>query len=118
LQAEARTVFRAAGILVADWGQVDMSGFVVHPIAGHERGGSSTWQSLSRATSNESDFLNGELVLLARLNAVPAPLNVAIQARIARAVREGTRPGSLGDDDLLQTLPSLKESIEKEPLNA
>jgi thiosulfate/3-mercaptopyruvate sulfurtransferase len=112
LQAEARTVLATAGIPVADMGPgaLDASGFTIAPIPGHERGGSSTWQSLARSTSNESDFLNGEIVLLARLNATSAPLNAAIQARIARAVREGIAPGSLGDDDLIATLPSLRES--------
>jgi thiosulfate/3-mercaptopyruvate sulfurtransferase len=114
LQNEARAVFAVAGISAAESEQraLDLSGFNVHPIPGHGASGSSTWQSLARATSNETDFLNGEVVLLARLNGTTAPLNAAIQARVARAVRTGTAPGSLGDDDLLATLPTLQEPIE------
>jgi thiosulfate/3-mercaptopyruvate sulfurtransferase len=103
LRAEAERVFAAVGIEAADlWtdDSIDRVGFVVQSIEGFERGGSSTWQSLARSTSQESDFLNGEIVLLARLNGLDAPLNAAVQQRVARAAREGTPPGSLGDVDL------------------
>lgn len=53
----------------------------------------------------ETDFLNGEIVLLARLAGREAPLNEAVQRRIAKAVRDGTEPGTLTDDDLKRDLP-------------
>jgi len=107
LRAEAVDVLSAAGIRVADLvGEttVDLSGFVPRPIPGHERGGSSTWQSLVRGVPVESEFLNGEIVLLARLHGREAPVNAAVLARIARAVAERTPPRSLTDEDLAATL--------------
>ena len=109
LREEARAVFAAAGIDAADLraeSTVDLSGFRIEPIPGRERGGSSTWQSLARAGSPETDYLNGEVVLLARLHGVPAPLNAALQARVRRAVADGVAAGSLDDADLAATLPT------------
>ncbi|GAB3450735.1 ketopantoate reductase family protein [Actinophytocola sediminis] len=109
LRVEAREVLAVAGIRVADVAREstqDRSGFVKHPIPGHERQGASTWQSLTRGVSVESEFLNGEIVLLARLHGRDAPANAAVQARIARAVVDRTPARSLTDDDLLATLPA------------
>jgi thiosulfate/3-mercaptopyruvate sulfurtransferase len=102
LRAEAEQIFAAAGIEAAELtdGSIDLRGFVVETIVGYERGGSSTWQSLARSASQESDFLNGEVVLLARLKGREAPLNAAVQQRIARAARERSPAGSLDDLDL------------------
>ena len=55
----------------ARWQQLD-----VQPIAGRERAGSSTWQSLARGMPTvETDYLNGEIALLGRLHGVPTPVN-------------------------------------------
>jgi 2-dehydropantoate 2-reductase len=46
------------------------------PIDGRERVGASTWQSVQRgAVTVESDYLNGEVVRIARLNHRSAPIN-------------------------------------------
>jgi 2-dehydropantoate 2-reductase len=59
------------------------------PVAGADRSGGSTWQSLARgAGSTEVDHLNGEIVLLGRLHGVATPANVAVQRAVRRAVRE------------------------------
>ncbi|GAB3969384.1 2-dehydropantoate 2-reductase N-terminal domain-containing protein [Plantactinospora veratri] len=59
------------------------------PVAGQPRQGGSTWQSLARdAGSAETDYLNGEIVLLGRLHGVPTPANAAVQRAMRRAVRE------------------------------
>ncbi|OKI42184.1 ketopantoate reductase family protein [Micromonospora sp. CB01531] len=59
------------------------------PVDGAERAGGSTWQSLARgAGSAEADHLNGEIVLLGRLQGIPTPANAAVQAAVRRAVRE------------------------------
>jgi thiosulfate/3-mercaptopyruvate sulfurtransferase len=108
VQAEARGVLAAAGVEVGDLlrdSTLDLSGLAVRPVPGGERGGGSTWQSLARAGSLETDYLNGEIVLQARLAGVPAPLNAALQARIQRGAREGVAAGSLGDDDLRADIP-------------
>ncbi|MCK9923457.1 FAD-binding protein [Frankia sp. AgPm24] len=102
LVAEARRALAAAGIDVAEGlaPGLDLSGLVLADIPGHVRGGSSTWQSLARGGSVESDFLNGEIVLLARLHGLTAPVNAGVQARIAGSARRGVPPGGLGDADL------------------
>ena len=65
-------------------------------IAGHAHAGGSTWQSLARnAGSIETDYLNGEIGLLARLHGVPTPANAALQAIASRMAREGAAPGSM-----------------------
>jgi 2-dehydropantoate 2-reductase len=65
------------------------------PVAGADRSGGSTWQSLARgAGSTEVDHLNGEIVLLGRLHGVATPANVAVQRAVRRAVRERIPAGS------------------------
>ncbi|MFG1604870.1 ketopantoate reductase family protein [Actinoplanes sp. NPDC049265] len=107
LRDEAHRVFAAAGMVPAE---LDQSGLRHAEIPGSPRGGSSTWQSLARAGDPETDYLNGEIVLLARLHGVPAPANTALQARVHRAFAEGVQPGSLDDSDLAATLPRLGET--------
>jgi thiosulfate/3-mercaptopyruvate sulfurtransferase len=111
VQAEARRVLAAAGLSVADWaeGELDVSRMTLADVPGRSRAGSSTLQSLLRATGSvEVDFLNGEISLLGRLHGVPTPLNEALQAQLARAVQRGSAPQS-GDitelDGLLETMP-------------
>jgi 2-dehydropantoate 2-reductase len=73
----------------------------VKPIGDHERDGSSSWQSLARGAGTiETDYLNGEIVLLGRLHGVSTPLNEAICRLADDAVRRGRRPGQLSVDEL------------------
>ncbi|MFI6535320.1 ketopantoate reductase family protein [Nonomuraea sp. NPDC050547] len=66
------------------------------PIDGVARGGGSSWQSLARgAGSIEADYLNGEIVLLARELGRPAPVNEVLQREANRAAREKLPPGSM-----------------------
>lgn len=107
LRDEAQAVLVAAGIHPADLRTENLPSPVAQPIPGFQRRGSSTWQSLARAGAPESDFLYGEIALQARLTGVPAPLNAAVQARIARLALAGAAPGSLTDADLAATLPGV-----------
>jgi 2-dehydropantoate 2-reductase len=67
----------------------------LHPIGGERRGGGSSWQSLARGTGSiESDYLNGEIVLLGRLHGVPAPANELVRALANEAARRGDAPGA------------------------
>ncbi len=68
----------------------------LEPVAGEERTGSSSWQSLARGTGSiEADHLNGEIALLARLHGAAAPLNEALQRLAGEFARTGRAPGSL-----------------------
>jgi ketopantoate reductase len=109
VREEARSVLTAAGIGIAD---TDLGDRIADTVAigtvpGHDRGGSSTWQSLARQASPETDYLSGEVALQARLHSRAAPYNAALAERIQRAATEGVAAGSLDDDDLVATLPGL-----------
>ncbi len=104
LKDEARAVYAAAGIVPAT---PSPNGFRVADVPGRSRAGNSTRQSLVRATVPETDYLDGEIVLLGRLHGVPTPAVAAVQARIHRALREGTAAASLDDADLAATVPGL-----------
>jgi thiosulfate/3-mercaptopyruvate sulfurtransferase len=121
LREEARRVYRAAGIEAADLTaetSLDLSGFAVHPIPGRPATGRSTWQSLRRGARLESDFLNGEIVLLARLHGTSAPRNAAVLARVQRAARDGVGARSLDDADLRATLAEIDVLVGPDALAA
>ena len=70
-------------------------------VEGHPRLGGSSWQGLMRGRqSTETDFLNGEIVLLGAVHGVPTPLNRAVQRLAHRAVRAGLPPGRTTVDDI------------------
>ena len=66
--------------------------------------GGSTFQSLSRGTATEVDQLNGEIVLLGRLNGVPTPANALLQETCRVLARDGGAPRSVDAADLLARL--------------
>ncbi len=71
-------------------------------INGSERGGGSSWQSLTRGTGSiEADYLNGEIVLLGRELGVPTPVNEVLQRLANQAARERRAPGSATPDEVL-----------------
>ena len=45
--------------------------------------------------ANETDFLNGEIVLLGRVHGVPTPVNEVLQRLANRMAAAGDAPGSL-----------------------
>jgi 2-dehydropantoate 2-reductase len=74
-------------------------------IVGRERGGGSSWQSLQRATGNiEADYLNGEIVMLGRLNGIATPVNELLQRRADAAAATRVPPGSVTPEELLAEL--------------
>ncbi|MEV8567439.1 2-dehydropantoate 2-reductase N-terminal domain-containing protein [Streptomyces sp. NPDC051322] len=95
--AEGRAAFAAAGIeAVSDEEQREARGHKVdpQPLEGHPRGGGSSWQSLSRGTGTiETDYLNGEIVLIGRAHGVPTPVNAVLQ-RVADEFARDRRPAS------------------------
>ncbi|MFT4265341.1 MAG: 2-dehydropantoate 2-reductase N-terminal domain-containing protein [Nocardioides sp.] len=91
--AEVRAVLGAAGYDFADPAELsyDRSEAGIHPSYGDHK--PSTWQSFARGSGSEVDFLNGEVVLLARAYAVDAPLNTALQRVLGRSAALGEGPG-------------------------
>jgi 2-dehydropantoate 2-reductase len=81
LRAEALEVLADAGVPLPPGGSLDFHGvpFEVLPVEGHTPGRLSTWQSFARGASSEIDYLNGEVVLLARRAGREAPLNERLQ---------------------------------------
>jgi 2-dehydropantoate 2-reductase len=102
---EGVACLEAAGIDVAtEREDADRRGsfLQVREIAGERRTGGSSWQSLARgARSIETDYLNGEIVLLGRLSGVPTPVNELL-CRHARAMATaGSPPGTLSQEEFL-----------------
>ncbi len=111
LREEARRILAAAGIDAADLkaeSTLDVAAMAVQPVPGHERAGSSTWQSLARTGTSESDFLFGEVVLQARLIGLEAPLSAAVQQGLGELGRNAGRPG-LADEAALHALLALED---------
>lgn len=107
-RSEGEACLRAAGIdFVSEAEDVERRGDLLsmRPIAGERRGGGSSWQSLERGTGSiETDYLNGEIVLLGRLHGVPTPVNGLLQRLANQATAEGRKPGSVTEDEVLAQL--------------
>jgi 2-dehydropantoate 2-reductase len=84
LRDEAVAVLEAAGLLPPA-GTLDLAAaqLEVLPVEGHVASRLSTWQSFARGTSSEVDYLNGEIVLLARRLGLEAPANERLQRQLA-----------------------------------
>lgn len=100
---EALMAYEAAGIEVADEAEfaADSAKLTMKPVAGEGHRGGSTWQSMERGGTLETDYLNGEISYIGALHGVPTPFNRMLQFAAAQAVREGRRPGSYTVDDLV-----------------
>lgn len=67
--------------------------------------GGSSWQSLHRGQGTiESDFLNGEIVLLGRLHGVATPANELLRGLVVEMARATMPPGSMTEGELLAKL--------------
>ena len=99
LHAEALSVYEAAGINSAgdEEEKERRSDFVtMKPIGGKRRVGGSSWQSLMNSKGDiESDYMNGEIVLLGRMNGVATPANTVLQNLAMQAARENWEPGRM-----------------------
>ncbi|MEI4486112.1 2-dehydropantoate 2-reductase N-terminal domain-containing protein [Frigidibacter sp. MR17.14] len=106
LQDEGRAVLTAAGIAFRE--DIDperRARMKIEEIAGVERLGSSTSQSFARgAASVETDFLNGEIALIARQHGLAAPRNAFACAAAARMVAGRIAPGGLPQDEVAAAL--------------
>lgn len=108
-RSEAETVYRAMGIEWLAAGPDDprrKSLSDLLPIPGVERVGGSSTQSLKRGQGSiETDYLNGEIVLLGRLHGVPTPVNAALVRLGQRLIAEKLAPGDLTREDVRAMLP-------------
>ncbi|RVV97067.1 ketopantoate reductase family protein [Mesobaculum littorinae] len=99
LKAEGQSAMQAAGIAWQDVGLSDprrKDRMQIGEIPGVTRVGSSSTQSLARATGSiETEFLNGEIELLGRLHGVPTPGNAWFTALATRILRDGLAAGSV-----------------------
>ena len=103
LRREARACFKAAGLYCAsvEAVQASLAGVGNGEVPGRVRRGGSTLQSVLRGAGDvETDFLNGEIVLLGRLHGVPTPANEAVQEVGKELVRQGLPAGSLSAAEL------------------
>lgn len=110
---EGETVLAAAGIdpvTPAEDAERRADHLPLRRVEGRRREGGSSWQSLTRGLGTiETDYLNGEIVLLARLHDVAAPANELLQRLANEAATARRPPGHLKPDDLLAQLPPRQE---------
>jgi 2-dehydropantoate 2-reductase len=104
---EGSAVLRAAGIEHQAEDVTDVSGrwerMGVGEVDGHSHQGGSTWQSVVRgAGSVETDYLNGEIVMLGRELGVPTPCNELLQNLTYETVLGAHEPGWRSARELLQ----------------
>ena len=107
-RAEAEAVLSAAGI---DWDKTDAMAreqLTITTVPGRVRVGSSTLQSIVRGTGSlETDFLNGEIVLLGRLHGMATPVNSALCKLSIELASGRMRPQSAGDDTIVSMIGAL-----------
>jgi 2-dehydropantoate 2-reductase len=108
VRAEGETCLAAAGIDVAteeEFRERRADLITMKPIEGAPLRRSSSWQSLARGAGTiETDYLNGEIVLLGRLHGVPTPANALLQRLAREVVTAAGRPGSHTASSLLAEL--------------
>jgi len=96
---EALACYQAAGIDCAsreEFAARRGNHIKVAPVSGNQRKGGSSWQSIFRETGSiESDYLNGEIVLLGHLYGIPTPANRVMQQMAIRLAGEGGSVGSV-----------------------
>ena len=106
LRTEAEAILTEAGLPFTSFKEDQAHRakvYQIKPVEGRERGGSSSWQSIARETGNlEIDYLTGEIVLLARLLGMDAPLNARVAAA-CRSIASGLiEPGTLDPKSFLE----------------
>jgi 2-dehydropantoate 2-reductase len=108
-EAEARRVLDEAGIGYISESEetaARAAGFTMRPVPGIPSFvGGSTWQSLQRGTGNiETDYLNGEIVMIAHHAGLHAPINERLARLARRAAATGVKPGEVSAGQLADLL--------------
>ncbi len=114
VRAEGEAVLAAAGIPYAsaeEQKEARADKIRLVPLDGSERGGGSSWQSLTRGTGTiEADYLNGEIALLGRLHGVPTPLNDLLRRLANDFAREHRPAGSMPMSELVRLAGEAEEA--------
>jgi 2-dehydropantoate 2-reductase len=116
MRQEALACYAAAGIdcASADESREQLAHMRPGDVPGTPRSGGSSWQSIMRGTGNvETDYLNGEIVLLGRLHGVPTPANTAVQQIGVELIRSGGKPGSVAITDVLARIAAISTTYER-----
>jgi 2-dehydropantoate 2-reductase len=101
---EAEGILRAAGLEFVPLDEFRQRWEQMQRVPADDRSNSS-WQSLARGTrSIEVDFLNGEIVLIARLHGLDAPLNDCVQRLARQLAASVAEPGTVPAADLLSAM--------------
>jgi 2-dehydropantoate 2-reductase len=107
-RCEGEACLRAAGIAFASEEEDARrrDGLLqIQPIADRPREGGSSWQSLARQAGNiETDYLNGEIVLLGRLHNIPTPVNELLCRLANRMAADRSPPGRVAPEAVLAQL--------------
>jgi 2-dehydropantoate 2-reductase len=111
-RSEAEACLRAAGIAFASRQEdLERRGNLLtfrRAAGGDVHKGSSTWQSLARGTGSiETDYFNGEIVLLGRVHGIPTPVNALLQLLAREIAAQRRPPGSM-------SLAELTARVERE----
>lgn len=115
LRDEALACYAAAGIAYAPLDEINRrraAVFTSEQVEGVERGGGSTWQSFRRGLpAIETDYLNGEIVLLGVEHHIPTPANRALQLLSRTALRESRNVG----ETTLEEILALERTLQPPP---
>jgi 2-dehydropantoate 2-reductase len=98
VREEGRGILRTAGIEFEVPDIADVAGrwerIGLGAVEGHDHQGGSGWQSVVRGTGAvETDYLNGEIVLLGRQFGIPTPINETVQYLSRLTAMRGYQPG-------------------------
>ena len=111
LRSEALACFAAADIECMDKDEAKRrrDGVMLEThVPGHDRSAGSSWQSMQRGTGDiETNYLNGEIVLLGRLHDVPTPANEACVVMAMQMLAENLGPGAYSADWLRSKIAEL-----------
>jgi len=78
---------------------------VIAPVKGYEKTAGSSWQSLERGTGDiETEYLNGEISFLGRMNGIPTPYNDLLVLLAREFVLTKRRPATMSVADFLDRL--------------
>ncbi len=109
VRREAELCFQAAGVPFEPPEVFEKRSREQHrqsPLPAGVRNLGSSWQSLQRGLGSiEADFLNGEIVRLGRLHAIPTPYNQVLQEVANSMAARREKPGKYSAQDLESLVP-------------